>query len=64
MRFELFDRKPLLKRRQYYFRMVASNGRTIGASEGYNNRADRMSTIALIKQDARHASIFDEGEGR
>ena len=39
---ETFDRKPLLKRRQYYFRLrVVGNREIIAQSEGVANRADR-----------------------
>lgn len=42
---ETFSRKSLLKRRQYYFRMVASeNGHTLMQSEGYFNELDRNKT--------------------
>lgn len=57
MIFELFTRKRLFKRPQHYFRIKASNGRTVAQSEGYFNRTDRMSAIMLIKQDARGARI-------
>jgi len=38
---ETFSRKPMLKRRQYYFRIKRRNGEVIAQSEGVNNKADR-----------------------
>jgi uncharacterized protein YegP (UPF0339 family) len=46
MRFHLF-RSP--RNRQYYFRIVAGNGRTVAQSEGYKRARSRDDTVAAIK---------------
>lgn len=53
-KFETYDRKKPLRRRQYYFRFRAANGEVMVQSEGYNNQADRDRAIVVIRG---HASI-------
>jgi uncharacterized protein YegP (UPF0339 family) len=38
--------------RQWYVKIVASNGRTLASSETYWNKADARSAALLIKQEA------------
>lgn len=61
MKFEIFSRKPLLRRRQWYFHILAKNGRVIAQSEGYNNFNDCLDIVTLISQSAGTAevTIFD-----
>jgi hypothetical protein len=48
-RIETFSRKPLLKRRQYYFRIVRiDNGQVVAQSEGVNNALDRNRTVSAL----------------
>lgn len=45
--------------RQYRWRLKASNGRTIADSgEGYYNLSDCHNAIALIKQKASSAAVY------
>jgi uncharacterized protein YegP (UPF0339 family) len=46
MKFEIFKSKA---NHQWYFRLVASNGRIIAQSEGYHNREDCIDTITSIR---------------
>lgn len=41
--------------KQYYFRIVASNGDTLAKSEEYHNLADCEHAISLIVRDAKFA---------
>lgn len=43
----------------FYFRIVASNGRTIAQSEGYINRADCLKTIKSLKWKMPFAEIVE-----
>jgi len=54
--FQTFSRRGLRGRR-YYFRIIAANGEPVAQSEGYRNRLDRDSTIALIKRGAKDADV-------
>lgn len=55
---ETFSRKPLMRRRQHYFRFVnRANGKTIAVSEGYFNEADMLATLRGIKANAADAPI-------
>jgi uncharacterized protein YegP (UPF0339 family) len=63
MIFELFTRRVgLLRRRRFFFRMVARNGKTVAQSEGYQRAIDRMDTVLLIKRTVAIARIVDLGE--
>jgi uncharacterized protein YegP (UPF0339 family) len=56
---QVFSRKKLLGRRQWYFRVVGGNGETVAQSEGYFNRADLMSTLRLLRSQLPSAEIVD-----
>ena len=48
MRFEIFKRGIFKK--QWYWRLVANNGRSIAVGgEGYYNRGDLLAAINLVK---------------
>lgn len=51
---EIFPRKTLMRGRQWYFRVKATNGETIAHSEGYKNRGDCISTAQTLR-----ARLFD-----
>lgn len=57
MEYQTFSRKPPFMRRQYYFRIVAKNGKTIAQSEGYNNAAERDQTMDNIRVLSRYAPV-------
>lgn len=60
LKFERYSRKPPLRRRQFYFRIVdARNGEIICPSEGYNNRLDRDDAITLLKGGVATAPVKD-----
>lgn len=59
-----FSRKPFFSRRQYYFSINAENGEILAASEGYNNKNDRNTTIESIKRGSLLAEIIDADEGK
>lgn len=42
---------------EHRFRIVAANGETIAASEGYRNRTDMLDTIQLIQAKAPIAPV-------
>ena len=44
---------------QYYFTIVASNGKTLATSETYWNKSDCRSAADLIKREASSATILD-----
>ena len=56
MKFKLF-RKITFFGPRWYFRLVATNGKIIAASEGYRNEADARSTIASIRKNAAYARV-------
>lgn len=58
---ERFDRKPLIGRRQYYFRIRRiNNGQIVSQSEGVNNKDDRNRTAnELADAMGRHARVVD-----
>ena len=43
--------------RQWYFRMVARNGRTVAQSEGYKKRESAMKTARLLSYRGAPISI-------
>lgn len=45
---------------QYFWRIVASNGRVLAASETYVNKADADSAARLVKAGAAQAPIEDK----
>ncbi len=56
MKFKLFRRLTLLGPR-WYWRLVATNGKIVAASEGYRNEADARSTIQSIRKNATYAKV-------
>jgi uncharacterized protein YegP (UPF0339 family) len=42
---------------QYWFRIVASNGRILAHSEEYTSRQGAQNAIDTIKQNARNAAV-------
>ena len=44
---------------QFYFLIVASNGRVLASSERYHNKADCRNAIDLIKIGAGSANVDD-----
>ena len=62
LRIEKYSRKPLVGRRQYAARIVASrNGEIIWrTSESYNNRGDRDWAVSMLDTPAlQHAIVLD-----
>jgi uncharacterized protein YegP (UPF0339 family) len=59
MRFELYRaRRGLLRRTQWRWRLIASNGRIIATSgESYNNRRDALAMIVAIRAEAPLAAL-------
>jgi len=43
---------------QWYFRIVASNGKKISHSEGYKNRADCLKTVVLLQKYLASAKVI------
>lgn len=56
---ELFPRRSLLGKRQWYFRIKARNGETLAQSEGYANRVDALHTLQLLR-DGAHKIVIKE----
>ncbi len=56
MKFRLFRRITFFGPR-WYWRLVASNGKIVAASQGYRNEADARSTIDQIRKNAAYARI-------
>jgi len=48
LRVQAFDRRDRLGRRRWYFRVLATNGETIAASEAYTSAAARNDTVRLL----------------
>ena len=44
---------------QYYFRIVASNSKTLAHSETYVAKSDALHAINLIKREASSAPVVD-----
>lgn len=56
MKFELYARRGLMRRKQWRWRLRAGNGRIIAVSgEGYNNKVDALHAIELIRGNRRIA---------
>jgi len=52
------------KTRQWYWRLVAENGRTVAdGGEGYHNEADCLHGIRLVKGGAATAPVRRAGAG-
>ena len=45
------------KNNQYYFRIVADNGKTLAHSETYHNLSDCEHAVDLIRNDARYSKV-------
>ncbi|HEX7804799.1 MAG TPA: DUF1508 domain-containing protein [Cellulomonas sp.] len=45
---------------EFRFRIVATNGNVLAASEGYKAKASAQGAIDRIKSDAAGASVVDE----
>ncbi len=45
---------------EFRFRLVATNGNVLAASEGYKAKASALKAIERIKSDAAGADILDE----
>ena len=57
-KFELYkDRKG-----EFRFRLKASNGQIILASEGYKRRVSAMNGIASVQKNARNGGLFERKE--
>ena len=56
MKFQIYKDKG----GQFRFRIVATNGNILAASEGYKAKASAKSAIERIKSDAADAEILDE----
>ncbi len=55
-----YSRKPLGRKRLYYWKALAVNGRTIAiGGEGYNNKADRDIEIFRLRHKIQDAEIID-----
>ncbi|MFY1697336.1 MULTISPECIES: YegP family protein [unclassified Solwaraspora] len=48
---------------QYYWQIVASNGRILATSETYYNKSDAMSAARSVKYQAGSAPIVDHTVG-
>ncbi len=61
LRIRMFSRPPrgAIKRR-YYFRFVASNGRIVGQSEGYNTARARNKTAKLLAESKIEIEVEPE----
>jgi len=44
---------------QYYWRIVASNGRVLATSETYRNKQDAVSAASSVKSQAPSAQVVD-----
>jgi len=44
---------------QFYFTVVASNGKTLATSETYWNKADAVHAASLIKGEAGGGTVID-----
>ncbi len=59
MKFHIF----IGKKKQFFFRLVARNGKIVAASEGYNTRQAALHTIARIRALAGGAKLVDDAKG-
>lgn len=58
MNFEIYGRRTVWAIRQWRWRLRAANGRIIADSgEGYNNRADALHGIELVREAGRTAAV-------
>lgn len=44
----------------YYWKIVASNGKTLATSETYYNRGDCINAVNLVKAHAASAPFYDK----
>lgn len=47
---------------EFRFRIVATNGNTLAASEGYQAKDSALKAIARIKSDSADAETIDESD--
>jgi uncharacterized protein YegP (UPF0339 family) len=60
MRIHIFSRLSFRTfRTQWYFRVVAANGKTVAQSEGYKNKTDVYHIIVALKSDLKNAEIVE-----
>lgn len=58
MRFQVLEaRRGRLRRKQWYARIVASNGEVLFWSEGYSNKADAIWACGLVQAGAPVADV-------
>lgn len=58
MKIETFARRGLLGRK-WYFRITATNGKTIAQSEAYSRRIDAVETAHSLRANLGKAEICD-----
>ena len=56
MRFELI-RSKLPRRQRWRWRIVATNGQVLAHSEAYSNRADAVTAIEIVRDNAYAAPL-------
>ena len=56
MKFQIYKDKA----GEFRFRIIATNGNVLAASEGYKAKASAIKAIERIKSDASGADIHDE----
>ena len=47
------------KNKQWYFRIVADNGKKISHSEGYKKKVDCLKTVTLLKAYLVRAAVIE-----
>jgi uncharacterized protein YegP (UPF0339 family) len=53
-------RRGVMRRNQWFFRVVADNGKTLAHSETYNNRADALAAVASMRVALAHAELVTD----
>jgi uncharacterized protein len=56
MKFQIFKSK---KNKQWYFRLVARNGKIVAQSEGYKGKHGAKNGVASIQKGAANAKIVE-----
>lgn len=59
---EIFPRRNLLGRKQWYFRIKGTNGEPLAQSEGYHNRSDCVATAQTLRARLFDAAVRGEDE--
>lgn len=57
MKFEVYMSS---KSKEWYFRLVSSNGQIVAKSEGYTTKAAALKTIESIKEKVSSATVVEE----